>query len=442
MKFEIENIAKVKSAKVKLNGLTVIAGENGSGKSTVGKMLFSVIQVLKSTQNNNAQKQHNLLQNHIVKLYTRLNNSRSLRMSPRWKNMPKNYQLRSQLLDGTFSVAQLKNAIEALLADVPDLPPRTKANIETDIRNIALCVDNSSNRAAVQTASIQGMIESEFMNKICSVGKKQARVAFEESEDNNKVYIKFLILDDKVQSVDTHGEEFLEDATYVESPLYLHMLESLNYSIQYVESEVRPLLRGMIPTHIKDFVEKMVFAKSSSYLFENYSVILQEIEKRIDGKFIFDKNTNKLYYRSKETEYSPINTASGTKTFGVLQLLLQSNVIGPNRILIWDEPENHLHPEWQVAFADVILQLVKQGVPIMISTHSPYFIQAVRYYASMYGIESNVDYYFAEEGEDGLSTLQEVTHDLNKIFIKLSRPLTDVMNVDKVRNHGKSVSNL
>ena len=43
MRFQIENIAKIKSAKVKLNGLTVIAGENGSGKSTVGKMLFSVI---------------------------------------------------------------------------------------------------------------------------------------------------------------------------------------------------------------------------------------------------------------------------------------------------------------------------------------------------------------------------------------------------------------
>ncbi|WP_346015125.1 AAA family ATPase [Bacteroides muris (ex Fokt et al. 2023)] len=38
MRFQIENIAKVKSANVKLNGLTVIAGENGSGKSMSGKM--------------------------------------------------------------------------------------------------------------------------------------------------------------------------------------------------------------------------------------------------------------------------------------------------------------------------------------------------------------------------------------------------------------------
>ena len=56
MRFQIENIAKVKSANVKLNGLTVIAGENGSGKSMAGKMPFSVILVPKSTQSNNIQK--------------------------------------------------------------------------------------------------------------------------------------------------------------------------------------------------------------------------------------------------------------------------------------------------------------------------------------------------------------------------------------------------
>lgn len=434
MRFQIENIAKVKSAKVNLNGLTVIAGENGSGKSTVGKMLFSVIQVLKSTQSNNVQKQRNLLEKHIVKLYRRLN-SRLLHMSSHWENIPRGYQLRSQLLEGTLSVEQLKEMIDMLLADIPNLSPRTKANIETDIKNIELCINNSNNRAAVQAASIQDMIESEFMNKVCSVGQKNAEIALEVSEDDGEVYIRFSISDDKVQTVETRGEEFLEDATYVESPLYLHMLESLNSSIQYVEAESRPYFRGMLPTHIKDFVEKMVFAKSSSPRSENYSNILQGIEKRIDGVFHFDKETNKLYYRSKGNEYSPINTASGTKTFGVLQLLLQSNAIGPNRILLWDEPENHLHPEWQVAFADVILQLVEQGIPIMISTHSPYFIQAVRYFASKYGVENSVDYYFAEEVENGLSTLQEVTHDLNKVFTKLSRPLTEVMNVDKVRKH-------
>ena len=80
----------------------------------------------------------------------------------------------------------------------------------------------------------------------------------------------------------------------------------------------------------------------------------------------------------------PINVASGIKSFGALQLLLDGYCISNNRPLIWDEPENHLHPHWQVEFAKVIVQIVNSGIPVMISTHSPYFLQAVRYYSAMY----------------------------------------------------------
>jgi predicted ATPase len=38
----LKNIGKVESAVVELNGITVIAGENNTGKSTVGRALFSV----------------------------------------------------------------------------------------------------------------------------------------------------------------------------------------------------------------------------------------------------------------------------------------------------------------------------------------------------------------------------------------------------------------
>lgn len=42
MKLVLKNIGKVQNATVEINGITVIAGENDTGKSTVGKALFSV----------------------------------------------------------------------------------------------------------------------------------------------------------------------------------------------------------------------------------------------------------------------------------------------------------------------------------------------------------------------------------------------------------------
>jgi|GEM_PF-2858898 len=42
MKIKIENIGFVKIADVEINGITVIAGENNTGKSTIGKSLYSI----------------------------------------------------------------------------------------------------------------------------------------------------------------------------------------------------------------------------------------------------------------------------------------------------------------------------------------------------------------------------------------------------------------
>lgn len=47
----MHNILKVADADIELGGLTVITGENDSGKSTVGKVLFSTLKAAKLVAN-------------------------------------------------------------------------------------------------------------------------------------------------------------------------------------------------------------------------------------------------------------------------------------------------------------------------------------------------------------------------------------------------------
>lgn len=42
MQLKISNIAKIKEATINIDGITVIAGENNTGKSTIGKLLFAI----------------------------------------------------------------------------------------------------------------------------------------------------------------------------------------------------------------------------------------------------------------------------------------------------------------------------------------------------------------------------------------------------------------
>lgn len=51
MKLHLKNIGKIKKATVEINAITIIAGENNTGKSTVGKVLFSVFNAFYDIKN-------------------------------------------------------------------------------------------------------------------------------------------------------------------------------------------------------------------------------------------------------------------------------------------------------------------------------------------------------------------------------------------------------
>ncbi len=53
MKLKLNNIGIIDKADIKLVGLTVIAGENDSGKSTVGKVLYALIKTIRWSSNIN-----------------------------------------------------------------------------------------------------------------------------------------------------------------------------------------------------------------------------------------------------------------------------------------------------------------------------------------------------------------------------------------------------
>ena len=194
--------------------------------------------------------------------------------------------------------------------------------------------------------------------------------------------------------------------------------------------------RGMVPIHIKDLANKLHALQMVPSGKESQSEY--GLSELMGGRFAFDKDSKVLKFFSERMgmELSPINIASGIKTFGMVQILLETQVIGNDKILIWDEPENHLHPQWQVTFVELLVKLAKRGIPVIISTHSPYFVQGIRYFSAKHDLETFTNYYLAEEEEDSrLSVIHDVKDDLNQIFSKLAAPLNAIMNVDEARRN-------
>ncbi len=428
MELKVSNVNKIQYAEIHLNGLTVIVGPNNSGKSTIGRTLFTTIKAIANTNSTQDFIQDKQLKKHIQSLYQRLI-ALSRKNKIEWENRFPRFQsefvrfLQLHIEDVPTIIKEYKSFIDEL-----DIVPRQKSLLTEDLNNIELCVSSKGNSAARMKTELQYMVESEFINRFCSINTHASSVILS-SEDVAR--IAYNVTDNIVSKVSCQQTKFITDATYVESPLYIHLLDALLTARTYREIvDKRSLLNSaMIPVHIKDLAEKIMIAvRQPNKLFDSNNL---KIEDTTNGCFIYDKETQQIMYKTNDGNiYSPINIASGLKSFGLLQLLSIGDFLGPNHMLIWDEPENHLHPEWQIKLAEIFVNLAKSGQPILITTHSPYFLQAVKYHSAKEKFEKYVNYYIPTDKGNNLVELEEISNDLNRAFELLAEPMNKIMEID------------
>ena len=426
MELKVNNVNKIQNAEIHLNGLTVIVGPNNSGKSTIGRTLFTTIKAVANSNYSTDLQRRKRLEKYAESLYQRV---RGLS----WETRD---VISSVFPNGSFrfmnEIVNAEDVIELLntkrsIIESLDIIPRQKNLILTDIDNIKILFEESDNKEKIIKTELSYLVESEFKNRFCAIGTQTSSVELN-SEGTSKIV--YDVEKNIVRNVKCTDTDFIDDATYVESPLYLHMLDTIIRAKTYREVNKKKslMLFTMVPFHIKDLAEKMMNAARHPLLEYDRSLSIDQIT---GGTFAYDEESQQIVYKTTEgNTYSSINIASGLKTFGVLQLLLKGNYIGPNHMLIWDEPENHLHPEWQIKLAEIFVKLAKGGQPILITTHSPYFLQAIKFYSSKEKFEKYVNYYIPADRDNNLVELEEISRDLNRAFQLLAEPMNKIMEMD------------
>lgn len=431
MKLSLRNVNKIKKADIELNGLTVIVGENDSGKSTVGRIFFTAVKALVNTSVNDQKRTDELVKKYVVSFYQRLNKGG---MSVVGERVADNLFPR---VPNEF-IKEIKNAVsiqdyikdKCHAVDMLASTPRSKSLMKADLNRILICMTHDNDRAASLHTVFQSVAESEFLNQL---GERNDGLEISLYDELGKVVFSHHIFKDK-SSTKCMEEESLQDIVYVESPLYMHLLELLKRTQAYTETENKQwFLSPMVPYHIKDFADKLNAPKLKSInsAFNEHS--RSQPKNIVGGEFEYDRHRRTILFKKNGMELFPLNVASGIKIFGVLQMLLDADYINAQCPLVWDEPENHLHPDWQVEFAKILVQLSKSGIPILITTHSPYFLQAIRYFSALEKVEDFVNYYSAEPQDDDMVEMLDVNKDLNRVFLKLATPLNKIMNVDAAR---------
>jgi predicted ATPase len=196
--------------------------------------------------------------------------------------------------------------------------------------------------------------------------------------------------------------DFLSKFNYLKNTLVLLQQDGLNFTTSIEVTDL--ILRISQPK---------VLNRSNKY-FKN-------IKNIIHGEVFYDSLNDDIFYKKEGLAHKleMTQTSSGIKMFGFFQILILNKSLTQGSVLILDEPEVHLHPKWQLEYAQMIVSLVKGNLIVLVNSHSPYMIEALKRYGTKAQIP--MDFYLANK-EGKQSTIKDVTTNISPIFEQLSEP--------------------
>ncbi len=410
MRIEIKGIAKIKSAKIDIEGITVIAGCNGSGKSTIFKAIYSMCQ----SYGNLTEKVFNSRRESISNVLDQWDSKRvnSEEMIFYMGNLGEKFIRAMRELGITWEDLQRGDidtllsscAIETSKVEREELYYELLKVIQTPFEEHAKFVIerqfmNSFNR------QISTLGHSRQSKVILSKGKQESRVTFK----NNKLIEH------------TNYQISMEEPIYIETSSYL---DSLSNTWRNALRQSRTVSRAMFANSD----EKHITLEQYNKIIEAKKICDQIMNDVTNGELVYS-NSGEIRYRErdiKEEIYSE-NIASGLKNILLIQKMLSTGFIGASTLLLIDEPEVNLHPEWQVRFAEILVLIYKRiNTKIIINTHSPYFMRAIECKLAEHEIADKGKYYYMHTENNKEYYAKDVTGKTEEVYETMYKPLEDL----------------
>ena len=426
MRLTLENIAKVRKADVEINGITVIAGENNTGKSTVGKALYSVFNSLYHVENQIREERVET----IISLIERL----TIRTKRGYINVQhlEQQDIAEQLVDNYYNQKEqdgfIKNTITHFFwkEDEPEKDVIEGKELNDVVQKIKDVLEVSDDE--ILKTVLTNKLNSEFSRQINNIyHNKRGTVSLIIRNEQSKVEISENTVKGILKPISLQTE-----AVYLDDPF---VLDESGAFVGLIPLSTL-LKRGMGATHRSDVREKLSSDYRENTMIDEILIkrklekIYEKIDSVCDGQMIFTKR-NGLVYQTKGTDkvLDVKNISTGLKTFVILKTLLMNGTLEENGTIILDEPEIHLHPQWQLLFAELIVLIQKEfHMHILLNTHSPYFLQAIEVYAAKYEIADKCKYYLAQLDGD-MAVINDVSDSTETIYKLLAKPFQDLENV-------------
>lgn len=440
LRISLKNFRAINNANIILNGISVVAGINGSGKSTISKLLYYVFKTINNFNlviiNENERKINQFREIYSFVLEDLIFSSH-LRPSELRKTKRQIYNYFS-IPDNFYeiSVDDLLNNIQNAIDLIQSL--KTKANssrmkearIISIIKNQVTSIDDRYKERFSNVDDFESILNILFEITISDM-KNIFNKMFDEFESKPRKY-----LDDIIKSM--FRVDFL--------PEELDIYEFEEKLTSYLDRKITPsyLIRNVVyidtPMAFKSHNSNYEYWDDLNFILDskdinnnnNYKDITDNIEENVlkakinIQDFLFYKQ---FVYQRLEDDFKLDfeNCATGIKSLGIIYLLLKNGSINEKTLLILDEPEAHLHPQWIVEYARILVLLRKKvGCNMCISSHSPDFIQAIKAISEKEEILNEINFYLAEERDNHKFDYIDLSGSISKIFKCFNKSLEKI----------------
>lgn len=386
MKISMKNFGYIKSGVFDSNDLTIIFGKNNSGKTYLSYAAYIFANEIKEKLHVFASS--NLMLDKLLSPYDS-ENSVSLRLSDIISEdtiltinamssyfLADNFNLdRSHFHDAVVNfdfknlikkakVAEFEFAMTSKFVDknVIVTKKKNKDNITiTTIQKSETQPLHESN--AVSFYFYQYQITEAIINEILDLDIKKPFVITSERTGVEMFY----------KEMDSNRSDITEKIS-------LRSNSSRNHNS--TDSDAKSIARYSKPIadNIRTIRSQQEIRKLNSEIskLDDFIHLRETLNKIIKGNFKLSSNGDTVYVMNgREDIEMPIHAASSSiKSMTMVELYI-NHIAAPGETLIIDEPELNLHPDNQIAMAELIVRLVNLGVKVIMTTHSDYIVREI-----------------------------------------------------------------
>lgn len=444
-KYIVHDYHAIKEAEIRIDGITVLSGINGCGKSTLSRWLYYLVNGAKEFDNFLYADYKEKISHIINRMqFACIDLSRFRRMNDniQGKNiLDKLYEAAEKLKTlKVYSNEQVENVqdlfLQALHATIDFLSETLTGNIP-DARKSRIFNYFNIN---VQNNGIHQAIEDFSERNRRLIGNLTNKLYQNIEERPYQTFIELVNKYFDNQNDAPPSIQLDEDGVNIMEGGHIATLFGLQHAI-YINTPMAIEVGNTENIFWNALREMMVYDGPNQNLSTEEKKILLRVKDLLDGETVLEENNffdvKDLRYISKDKKINIFlkDVATGFKTFSYLQRLLENGYLNEETLLMIDEPEAHLHPQWVVEFARLLVLLNKKlGLKIMLASHNPDMVAAIHDIANKEGVLENTNFYVAqqESPDNHQYVYKDLEHEIGEIFESFNIALENINRYGRV----------